>query len=201
MRMSAFHVRRNKAALIQQVQAPPDDRSSRKQPGQAWRHSGKPWLSRPVSPTVAPYSPSARPHVLAIVVSLGRGSRSSVGATFDQQGPDALPAACHTRRVTAPAITVSSPTVIVPTSSRAAASCSRLPLPHRPIVAMSLGASRVPRPIVCPCCGGRMELIAPLSNPKTPLREDSQSSLSVVGSGNSDFGITQGNRSRWPSCQ
>src|SRR5262244_2415140 len=42
----------------------------------------------PVSPTVAPYSPSAHPHVLAIVVSLRRRGRSSVGATFDQQGPD-----------------------------------------------------------------------------------------------------------------
>src|SRR5262249_47238694 len=42
----------------------------------------------PVSPTVAPYSPSARPHVLAIVVSLRRRGRSSVGAAFDQQGPD-----------------------------------------------------------------------------------------------------------------
>ena len=42
----------------------------------------------PVSPTVAPYSPSARPHVLAIVVSLRRHGRSSVGATFDQKGPD-----------------------------------------------------------------------------------------------------------------
>ena len=34
------------------------------------------------------YSPSARPHVLAIVVSLGRRGRSSVAAAFDQQGPD-----------------------------------------------------------------------------------------------------------------
>ena len=42
----------------------------------------------PVSPTVAPYSPSARPHVLAIVVSLRRRGRSSIGAAFDQQGPD-----------------------------------------------------------------------------------------------------------------
>src|SRR5262244_1491914 len=42
----------------------------------------------PVSPTVAPYSPSASPHVLAIVVSLGRHGRTSVGAAFDQQGPD-----------------------------------------------------------------------------------------------------------------
>ena len=36
-RTSAFHVRRDKAALIQRVQAPPGDRSSRKQLGQAWR--------------------------------------------------------------------------------------------------------------------------------------------------------------------
>src|SRR5215470_19102549 len=45
-----------------------------------------PGCPSPVSPTVAPYSPSARPHVLAIVVSLRRHGRSSVGATFDQQG-------------------------------------------------------------------------------------------------------------------
>src|SRR5689334_4880132 len=32
--MSGFHVRRDKAALFQWVQGPPDDRSSRKQPGQ-----------------------------------------------------------------------------------------------------------------------------------------------------------------------
>ena len=36
-KMTAIHVRRDKAALIQRVQAPPGDRSSRKQPGQAWR--------------------------------------------------------------------------------------------------------------------------------------------------------------------
>jgi hypothetical protein len=30
-------VRRDKAALFQRVQAPPGNRSSRKQPGQAWR--------------------------------------------------------------------------------------------------------------------------------------------------------------------
>jgi hypothetical protein len=35
--MSANHVRRDKAALFQRVQAPPGDRSSRKQPEQAWR--------------------------------------------------------------------------------------------------------------------------------------------------------------------
>ena len=48
-----------------------------------------PGCPSPVSPTVAPYSPSARPHVLAIVVSLRRRGRSSIGAAFDQQGPDA----------------------------------------------------------------------------------------------------------------
>ena len=42
----------------------------------------------PVSPTVAPYSPSAHPYVFAIVVSLRRRGRSSIGAAFDQQGPD-----------------------------------------------------------------------------------------------------------------
>src|SRR5690242_970960 len=47
-----------------------------------------PGCPSPVSPTVAPYSPSARPHVLAIAVSLRRHGRSSVGAAFDQQGPD-----------------------------------------------------------------------------------------------------------------
>ena len=36
-RMTAFHVRRDKAALFQWVQGPPGDRSSRKQPEQAWR--------------------------------------------------------------------------------------------------------------------------------------------------------------------
>jgi hypothetical protein len=35
--MAGFRVRRDKAALFQRVQAPPGDRSSRKQPGQAWR--------------------------------------------------------------------------------------------------------------------------------------------------------------------
>jgi len=35
--MTGFHVRRDKAALIQRVQAPPGERSSRKQLGQAWR--------------------------------------------------------------------------------------------------------------------------------------------------------------------
>src|SRR5205823_11876297 len=36
-RRSAFHVRRDKAALFQWVQAPPGDRSSRKRPEQTWR--------------------------------------------------------------------------------------------------------------------------------------------------------------------
>ena len=35
--MSAFGVRRAKAALSQRVQAPPGNRSSRKQPEQSWR--------------------------------------------------------------------------------------------------------------------------------------------------------------------
>ena len=35
--MAALHVRRDKAALFQRVQTPPGERSSRKQPGQAWR--------------------------------------------------------------------------------------------------------------------------------------------------------------------
>ena len=34
---SEFHVRRDKAALFQWVQAPPGDRSSRKRPEQTWR--------------------------------------------------------------------------------------------------------------------------------------------------------------------
>jgi hypothetical protein len=37
VRMTAHHVRRDKAALFQWVQSPPGDRSSPKQPGQAWR--------------------------------------------------------------------------------------------------------------------------------------------------------------------
>jgi hypothetical protein len=36
-RMTASLVRRDKAALLQRVQAPPGTRSSRKQPEQAWR--------------------------------------------------------------------------------------------------------------------------------------------------------------------
>ena len=47
-----------------------------------------PGCPSPVSPTVAPYSPSAHPYVFAIVVSLRRRGRSSIGAAFDQQGPD-----------------------------------------------------------------------------------------------------------------
>jgi hypothetical protein len=35
--MSALGVRREKAALFQWVRVPPGDRSSRKQPEQAWR--------------------------------------------------------------------------------------------------------------------------------------------------------------------
>src|SRR5215831_14722437 len=47
-----------------------------------------PGCPSPVSPTVAPYSPSAHPYVLAIVVSLRCRGRSSVGAASDQEGPD-----------------------------------------------------------------------------------------------------------------
>jgi hypothetical protein len=36
-RTAAPHVRRDKAALFLRVRAPPGDRSSRKQPEQAWR--------------------------------------------------------------------------------------------------------------------------------------------------------------------
>ena len=42
----------------------------------------------PPSRRLLRYSPSARPYVLAIVVSLRHRGRSSVGAAFDQQGPD-----------------------------------------------------------------------------------------------------------------
>ena len=35
--VSGYHVRRDKSALFQRVQVPPGDRSSRKQPEQAWR--------------------------------------------------------------------------------------------------------------------------------------------------------------------
>ena len=37
VQMSPFHVRRDKVALFQRVEVPPGDRSSRKQPEQAWR--------------------------------------------------------------------------------------------------------------------------------------------------------------------
>jgi len=47
-----------------------------------------PGYPSPVSPTVAPYSPSAHPYVFAIVVSLRHRGRSSIGAAFDQQGPN-----------------------------------------------------------------------------------------------------------------
>ena len=57
-------------------------------PERACRTLETPGCPSPVSPTVAPYSPSARPHVLAIVVSLRRHGRSSIGAAFDEQGPD-----------------------------------------------------------------------------------------------------------------
>src|SRR6516165_3642382 len=63
-------------------------RTGSKSPKRARSTVVSPGCPSPVSPTVAPYSPSARPHVLAIVVSLRRHGRSSVGATFDQQGPD-----------------------------------------------------------------------------------------------------------------
>jgi hypothetical protein len=36
-RTAGVRVRRDKAAIFQRVQTPPGDRSSRKQPGQAWR--------------------------------------------------------------------------------------------------------------------------------------------------------------------
>src|SRR5262249_23112792 len=49
-----------------------------------------PGCPSPVSPTVAPYSPSAHPYVLAIVVSLRCRGRSSVGAAFDQEGPQMM---------------------------------------------------------------------------------------------------------------
>src|SRR5947208_13654767 len=42
----------------------------------------------PVSPTVAPYIPSARPYAVAIVASLRRRDRNSIDAAFDQQSPD-----------------------------------------------------------------------------------------------------------------
>src|SRR4029077_18871911 len=47
-----------------------------------------PGYPSPVSPTVAPYSPSAHPYVFAIVVSLRHRGWSSIGPAFDQQGPD-----------------------------------------------------------------------------------------------------------------
>src|SRR3981189_606532 len=47
-----------------------------------------PGCPSPVSPTVAPYSPSAHPYAVAIVASLRRCDRSSVDAAFDHQSPD-----------------------------------------------------------------------------------------------------------------
>src|SRR5580704_11722747 len=47
-----------------------------------------PGCPSPVSPTVAPYSPSAHPYAVAIVSSLRRRDRSSVDAALDQQSPD-----------------------------------------------------------------------------------------------------------------
>src|SRR5262249_22505604 len=41
-----------------------------------------------VSPTVAPYSPSARPYAVVTMVALRRRDRSCVDAAFDQQSPD-----------------------------------------------------------------------------------------------------------------
>src|SRR5712671_3603810 len=49
-----------------------------------------PGCPSPVSPTVAPYSPSAHPYAVAIVASLRRRDRSSVDAAFDQQSPDGI---------------------------------------------------------------------------------------------------------------
>ena len=46
-----------------------------------------PGCPSPVSPTVAPYSPSARPYAHAGAIGLCRRDRSFVDATFDQQSP------------------------------------------------------------------------------------------------------------------
>ena len=56
--------------------------------GRARSTAEPPGCPSPVSPTVAPYVPSAHPYAVRIVVSLRRHGRSSIGAAFDQQGPD-----------------------------------------------------------------------------------------------------------------
>jgi len=47
--MTAFGVRREKAALFQWVQGPPGNRSSRKQPGQSWIMEVTKWLKPSIS--------------------------------------------------------------------------------------------------------------------------------------------------------
>ena len=56
--------------------------------GRARSTAEPPGCPSPVSPTVAPYVPSAHPYAVRIVVSLGRRDRSPVDAAFDQQSPD-----------------------------------------------------------------------------------------------------------------
>src|SRR5258708_34178628 len=46
-----------------------------------------PGCPSPVSPTVAPYSPSAHPYAVAVVVSLRRRDRTSVDAAFAPKTP------------------------------------------------------------------------------------------------------------------
>ena len=48
----------------------------------------QPGYPDPVSPTVVPYLPSARPYALAALARLRGRSRSFINATLDQQGPD-----------------------------------------------------------------------------------------------------------------
>ena len=63
-------------------------RTGSKSPKACSKHSGKPWLSRPRLADCCAILSFRSPHALAIVVSLRRHGRSSVGATLDQQGPE-----------------------------------------------------------------------------------------------------------------
>src|SRR5215471_14045619 len=63
-------------------------RTGSRSPEACSKHSGKPWLSQPRLADCCAILSFRSPHALAIVVSLRRHGRSSVGATLDQQGPD-----------------------------------------------------------------------------------------------------------------
>src|SRR6516164_3704232 len=63
-------------------------RTGSRPPEACSKHSGKPWLSQPRLADCCAILSFRSPHALAIVVSLRRHGRSSVGATLDQQGPE-----------------------------------------------------------------------------------------------------------------